>query len=70
MMAWVFLVCGHTMIADNAVFNIKDYGALGDGKSDNAAAIQKAIDACFAAGGGRVLVPGPSAVYLSGPLEL
>ena len=34
--------------------NICDFGALGDGKTLNTAAIQAAIDACTAAGGGRV----------------
>src|SRR4051812_9687406 len=53
----------------NRVFNIKDYGAVGDGKTDNAGAIQKAIDACFAAGGGQVVIPGP-AVFVTGPLDL
>ena len=52
-----------------AVFNIRDYGAVGDGKTDDAIAIQKAIDACNAAGGGRVLIPS-GGVYLSSPFDL
>ncbi len=52
-----------------AVFNIKDYGAVGDGKIDDAVAIQKAIDACNAAGGGRVMIPS-GGVYLSSPFNL
>ena len=40
-----------------AIFNVKDYGATGV-KADNAQpAIQKAIDACAAAGGGQVYLP-------------
>jgi hypothetical protein len=43
--------------AKTAVFNIKDFGATGL-KSDNAqAAIERAVNACAAAGGGLVYVP-------------
>lgn len=44
-----------------ATFNVKTYGAVGDGTTDDAAAIQSAITACVAAGGGTVLFP--AAVY-------
>ena len=50
-------------------YDIMQYGAVGDGATNDASAIQKAIDACTAAGGGRVLVPGGH-TYLSGPFEL
>jgi polygalacturonase len=50
------------------VFNVKDYGATGR-KADNAqAAIQKAVDACAAAGGGLVYVPPGD--YSSGTIHL
>ncbi|MDN3585945.1 glycoside hydrolase family 28 protein [Pedobacter aquatilis] len=52
-----------------AQYNIIKYGAKGDGKTNDAAAIQKAIDECSAAGGGQVLVPGGH-VYLAGPFDL
>ena len=51
------------------VFNIRDYGAKGDGITDDAQAIQQAIDACSAAGGGLVLVPSGS-TYLAGAFNL
>ncbi len=49
------------------VFNIEHYGAIGDGVSTNTAAIQAAIDAAAAVGGGVVSIP--PGVFLSGPLH-
>ncbi len=52
----------------SAFFNVRDYGASGQ-KADSAqAAIQQAIDACAAAGGGTVYCP-PGA-YTTGTLHL
>ncbi len=50
------------------VFNVKDYGAIGDGEFMNSGAFADAIAACSAAGGGRVVVP--SGQYLTGPIHL
>jgi len=50
------------------VFNIRDYGATGDGKTLDTPAIDKAMDACAATGGGQVLLP--PGKYLSGTVHL
>lgn len=41
----------------NPVFYITDFGAVGDGKTICSKAIESAVDACVAAGGGTVFVP-------------
>ena len=50
------------------VYNIKNFGAKGDGKTDDAIAIQKAIDACSKTGG-QVLVPEPF-TFMASPFNL
>ena len=52
----------------STVFNVVDYGAKGDGKSLCTRPIQKAVDACAAAGGGTVYLP--AGKYLSGAIFL
>jgi polygalacturonase len=55
-------------VIPNATFNVTNYGAVGDGRTMNTAAIQKTIDAASAAGGGMVLVP--AGKFLIGPFTL
>lgn len=50
------------------LYDVTDFGAVADGKTIDTIAIQRAIDACTAAGGGRVACP--PGVYLTGSLEL
>lgn len=54
--------------AAGPTFNVRDFGAAGDGKRKDTAAIARAIDACAAAGGGMVLVP--PGRYLTGAVAL
>jgi Glycosyl hydrolases family 28 len=54
--------------AGMAIFNVKDFGATGNKAPSAQAAIQKAIDACAAAGGGMVYVP--PGEYSTGTLYL
>lgn len=42
---------------DPGIYNVKSYGATGDGSTDDATSIQAALDAANTAGGGVVLVP-------------
>jgi len=51
-----------------SLFPVTEFGAHGDGKTLDTAAIQAAIDACANQGGGTVSLP--AGTYLSGTLEL
>ncbi len=50
-------------------YNVLDFGAKGDGITNDAEAIQKAIDTCTSEGGGRVFLPG-GLTYNSGSILL
>ncbi len=54
--------------ANNPVFNVKNYGALGDGKNMDSKAINLAIEAADKVGGGTVYIPAGN--YWSGSIRL
>jgi polygalacturonase len=65
---WVSKVGARPSVASTKIFSANDYGAVNDGATLSSPAIQKAIDACAAKGGGIVtLQPG---TYVSGSIFL
>jgi hypothetical protein len=74
MLASVLLLlntCGMGEVTNQSTrrsFDVKHFGAVGDGKHNDTCCIQQAIDACFAAGGGTVtFAPG---TYLTGSIAI
>ena len=56
-------------IADNLNdYNVRSFGAVGDGKSLDSPAINNAIESAFANGGGKIIVP--AGIYLCGSIHL
>lgn len=55
-------------LSGSRFFDVKNYGAVGDGKSLDTVSINRAIVACHASGGGVVYLP--PGVYLSGTVIL
>ena len=49
-------------------YNIKSFGAIGDGTTDCSAAFSKAINECSVNGGGKVVVP--EGIFLTDPIYL
>lgn len=67
-LALTFLGVVTVAAADTATFNIRDFGAKGDGTTKDTAAFQKALDTCAVNGGGEVVVP--AGKYLIGSVQL
>jgi polygalacturonase len=63
-----FLFSAFASPDEKTVFNVRDFGAMGDGKNLDSPAIDKAIRAASQAGGGTVFVP--AGTYLSGSIHL
>ena len=66
---FTFMLLASVSAKTQVVYDVTDYGAVGDGKTDDAAAIQSAIDRCSASGGGMVLLPGGH-TFLASPIRL
>jgi len=67
MRRWVFVGLCICLRSHAAVYNVRDFGAKGDGMTFDTLAIQKALNACEAAGG---MVEFPPGIYLCQPLKL
>ena len=66
-------VISHLVDKGGQVFNIKAYGAKGDGTTDDSPAFQAAYDAAVAGGGGTVFVPptgGPGCYLLNTAINM
>jgi polygalacturonase len=71
--ALLLTLCGTTAPADEpdkpvAAFNVRAFGAGGDGRTLDSPAINRAIAACAGAGGGTVYLP--AGTYLCGSIRL
>src|SRR6185312_16217778 len=58
----------HAGKENKSVYNVRHFGATGDGTTLDSPAINQAIEAAAAQGGGTVLVP--AGTYLSGSIRL
>jgi len=54
--------------AANGIYNVRDYGAVGDGRTLDSPAINAAIEAAVRDGGGQVVLP--AGTYLCGSIRL
>ena len=71
--AWTLLALLHGCMTDysfaaSSVFNVRDFGAAGDGRTADTRAIQAAVEACREAGGGTVLFT--AGTYVTGTFRI
>ncbi|HEY3762647.1 MAG TPA: glycosyl hydrolase family 28-related protein [Verrucomicrobiae bacterium] len=59
--------CKTNNATPQAVFNVRDFGAVGDGTNNDTVAFQKGLDACATRGGQLVVPPGN---YLIGSVQM
>src|SRR4051794_9095063 len=64
----LFFILSPLILAAAPFYNVRDFGAKGDGSARDTAAIQKAIDAAEKDGGGIVVTP--AGTYRSGTIHL
>ncbi len=62
------LSCGQTDRTNQLVFDVRDFGAVGDSATLNTIAIQKAVDAAGNQGGGKVVIP--PGIFITGTILL
>ncbi|MCI3926296.1 glycoside hydrolase family 28 protein [Paenibacillus sp. TRM 82003] len=55
-------------VIPDRVFDITDFGAVGDGIHDNSEAFEAALSACEEAGGGKIVIP--AGIWFTGPIRL
>jgi polygalacturonase len=60
--------CATTQHSPTAKFNVRDFGAIGDGTNKDTGAFQKTLDACAVSGGGEVIVP--AGKFLIGSVQI
>lgn len=62
---WTTVDTAYVVGPDLRWYNVRDYGAVGDGSTDDTAAIQAALNDCRSNGGGTVYFPPtPTSVYM------
>jgi polygalacturonase len=62
----VLILCAAQAV--RAQYNVRNFGAVGDGQTKDTAAVQKALDTCAVNGGGEVLFPAGD--YLIGSIQI